>query len=88
MLEDATYMRVRTMQLGYTIPRNITNKIKLTKLRVYVQGQNLITVTNKEFSALDPGIGLSGSDLGLGVLLNFNPTPKQIISVLTSDFNL
>ena len=86
MLEDATYMRVRTMQLGYTIPRNITNKIKLTKLRVYVQGQNLITVTNKEFSALDPGIGLSGSDLGMGVLLNFNPTPKQIIFGLNVGF--
>ncbi|MBN2480579.1 MAG: TonB-dependent receptor [Bacteroidales bacterium] len=79
LLEDATYLRVRTMQLGYTLPRNLISKIRLNTLRVYIQGQNLITVTNKEFSALDPGVSLTGSDLGMGVLLNFNPTPKQII---------
>ncbi len=86
MLEDATYLRVRTLQLGYTVPREITNRLKLTKLRVYIQGQNLLTVTNKEFSALDPGVSLQGSDLGMGVLLNFNPTPKQIIFGLNVGF--
>ena len=86
MLEDATYLRVRTLQLGYTVPREITNRLKLSKLRVYIQGQNLLTVTNKEFSALDPGVSLQGSDLGMGVLLNFNPTPKQIIFGLNVGF--
>jgi len=77
-LEDASYVRVRTMQLGYSIPKNLLNTINVDRLRIYVQAQNLITWT--KFTGLDPGLSLSGgSDTSMGVVNNYNPTPKQII---------
>jgi hypothetical protein len=77
-VEDATYVRLRTLQLGYTIPAKLANMVKLDKVRVYLQGQNLITWT--KFSGLDPGVSISGTtDISMGVINNFNPTPKQLL---------
>ena len=80
-LEDATYLRVKTLQLGYTLPEKIVNAIKMDRVRIYVQAQNLITWSNT--TALDPGLSLSSgaatNDLSMGVVNNYNPTPKQIL---------
>ncbi len=77
-VEDATYLRLKTLQLGYTIPQSVLNRISIQRLRIYVQAQNLLTFT--KFSGLDPDTGLSGgNDLGMGVVNNFTPTPKQVI---------
>jgi hypothetical protein len=52
--------------------------VKLDKVRVYLQGQNLITWT--KFSGLDPGVSISGTtDISMGVINNFNPTPQQLL---------
>ncbi|WP_338877353.1 TonB-dependent receptor (plasmid) [Spirosoma sp. SC4-14] len=42
---DASFLRVRTVTLGYTVPNVVTNKLKLQNVRVYVSGQNLFTFT-------------------------------------------
>lgn len=77
-VEDATYVRMKTLQLGYTVPAKIVSKIKLDRVRLYVQGQNLLTWT--KFSGLDPGISISGTtDISMGVVNNYNPTPRQIL---------
>ncbi len=76
-VEDASYLRFKTLQLGYTFPNIITNKIKLDRLRIYLQAQNLFTITN--YSGLDPDANLSGGDLSMGVVTNLAPTPKQIL---------
>lgn len=79
-VEDASYLRLKTLQLGYTFPRAIVSKLKIDKLRLYVQGQNLFTVTSKEYSGLDPDAGLSGgADLGMGVVNTSTPTPQQVL---------
>ncbi len=44
-LQNAAYLRIKNIQLGYTIPSHITNKIKLSKVRVYVNAENLFTFT-------------------------------------------
>lgn len=76
-VEDATYLRLRTIQLGYTLPVRLINTIGIDRLRIYLQGQNLFTIS--KFSGLDPGISISGSDLSMGVVNNYTPTPKQIL---------
>lgn len=58
-LQNAAYMRVKNVQIGYSIPPEILAKLGLSKLRVYLSGQNLFTVTSLEI--FDPeSIGLEG----------------------------
>jgi len=40
--------------LGYNLPKNISNKLKMETMRLYVSGQNLFAIKSKEFTAKDP----------------------------------
>ncbi|WP_205461995.1 TonB-dependent receptor [Mangrovibacterium lignilyticum] len=51
-LEDASFFRLQNVTLGYTLPKKIIDKWSLSKFRVYVTGQNLITVT--DFQSFSP----------------------------------
>lgn len=53
-LEDGSYLRLQNLALGYTLPQVISKKIHLEKLRVYVSGQNLWTLTN--YSGYNPEV--------------------------------
>lgn len=44
-LQNAAYLRLKNVVLGYTIPSSITEKVKISRLRVFVQGENLLTFT-------------------------------------------
>lgn len=54
-VHDASYFRCKNIQLGYTIPRDITRKFAVDRLKVYVSFDNLFTIT--KFPGLDPEIG-------------------------------
>lgn len=43
---NANYLRLKNLQVGYTFPKPITNKMNIEKLRIYYSGQNLFTITN------------------------------------------
>jgi TonB-dependent starch-binding outer membrane protein SusC len=60
-LEDGDYLRLKLVQLGYTLPKDISNKIGAQKLRFYVTGENLLTFT--KYTGFDPEIG--GSTFGI-----------------------
>jgi TonB-linked SusC/RagA family outer membrane protein len=64
-LENGSYLRMRTLQVGYTIPTDIVQKIKITSLRAYISADNLFTIT--KYSGYNPDIGRSGSILDRGV---------------------
>lgn len=49
---DGSYLRLKNITLGYTLPKTITSKAGIEKLRVYVTGQNLLTLTKNSF--IDP----------------------------------
>ena len=53
-VESASYLRLKSLALGYTIPKAALAKLHIQKLRVYVSGQNLLTFTN--YSGYDPEI--------------------------------
>jgi TonB-dependent starch-binding outer membrane protein SusC len=57
-VEDASYLRLKNLSLGYNIPSNVMSKIGMTKGRIYVSGQNLLTFTN--YSGFDPEISTFG----------------------------
>ena len=61
-LQNAAYMRLKNLQLGYTLPKSLINKIGLQHVRVYVSGENLLTITGLS-DTMDPetaGIGKQG----------------------------
>jgi len=58
-IQDASYLRLKNLQIGYTLPKDLTRKIGIDKLRVYVSGENLLTLTDL-VDVMDPesvGIG-------------------------------
>ena len=53
LLEDASFLRLKNLQLGYSFPADLLKKTRFIRgIRVYAQGQNLLTAT--KFSGLDP----------------------------------
>ena len=62
-VEDGSYMRIKTLTLGYTIPTTVLNRIAAKQLRVYVSAQNLLTLT--KYTGFDPEVGSRGVDLGV-----------------------
>ena len=60
-VEDGSYLRLKNLQVGYTFPRQLTQRLKIQHLRVYFSAQNLFTVT--DYTGADPEIGqLSATD--------------------------
>ncbi|MFN4028147.1 MAG: SusC/RagA family TonB-linked outer membrane protein [Flavobacterium sp.] len=54
-LEDGDYLRFKVVQLGYTLPSTIVNKVGLQKVRLYITAENLLTLT--KYTGYDPEIG-------------------------------
>jgi hypothetical protein len=81
-IEDGSYLRMKNIQLGYTIPESILSKVNIKSLRVYVQAVNLFTIT--KYSGLDPEIG--GSDTAHGVDAGNYPIVKQVLFGLNVNF--
>ena len=53
-VEDGSYLKLRNIQLGYTLPSAITQKMRIDKLRFYVSGQNLFTIHARDYTGVDP----------------------------------
>lgn len=51
-LKNASYLRLKNLTFGYTLPKQITEKVRMSKVRIYFSGDNLITFT--KFKGLDP----------------------------------
>lgn len=54
-IEDGSFLRLQTLRLGYNLPESIMKIIKFDRVKVYVQAQNLLTLTKYEYG--DPDIG-------------------------------
>ena len=61
-IEDGSFLRARTMTIGYNLPSSTLSKIGMDNCRIYVQAQNLFTIT--DYSGIDPEI--SNFDIGDG----------------------
>ena len=63
-LEDGSYLRLKNLQIGYTIPAKTLTDIGLSQVRVYASGTNLLTFT--KYSGLDPEMTVSDNSKGEG----------------------
>lgn len=66
-VEDASYLRLNTLTVGYSLPNTLLKKVGLTNVRVYATGGNLFCLTG--YSGLDPEVNTSSSNGGF-------PTPN------------
>lgn len=81
-LEDGSYLRLRNIQLTYTIPNALVKKLGLSGLQLYVQGQNILTLT--KYTGLDPDINLRTSgndnqDIHMGIDEGAYPVSKSYL---------
>ena len=53
-IEDGSYAKLRTIQLGYNVPKSFTDKLRLERVRVYASAQNLLTIKSGKFTGADP----------------------------------
>ena len=89
-VEDGSYLRAKTIQLAYTLPKSLVNKARLSNARIYIQAQNMFTITN--YTGSDPDLNLisrapfGARDLYIGVDLGGFPNPKQFLAGLSVTF--
>ena len=83
-VEDASFLRLQTVTLGYTLPESLTEKIYLNKVRVYVTGTNLFCLTGysgydpevdtRRATPLTPGVDYSAYPKSIGFVAGVNVT--------------
>jgi TonB-linked SusC/RagA family outer membrane protein len=61
-LENGSYLRLRNVTLGYQLPQTWLNSLKIRSARIFVSGDNLVTIT--KFTGTDPEVSLSDSGIG------------------------
>lgn len=76
-IEDGSFLRLRNVELGYTLPNKLLSKVNFSSARIYVSGQNLFTIT--KYSGLDPDVVGANVNLEPGVD-NGNYPSSRIIS--------
>ncbi|RSK48038.1 TonB-dependent receptor [Hymenobacter rigui] len=77
-LEDGSYLRIKTLTLGYSLPTTVMSRIAAKQVRLYVSAQNLLTLT--KYTGYDPEVGSRGVDLGI------YPQPRVFLAGLNIGF--
>ena len=89
-IEDAGYLKVRTVSLGYDFSKSLLKNIPVEKCRLYLSAQNLFTFT--DYSGFDPEVGYGDYDwqrydnFSTGIDVGFYPSPRTYIVGLNITF--
>ncbi|MEO1010491.1 MAG: TonB-dependent receptor [Bacteroidota bacterium] len=83
-LEDGSYIRLKNLALGYNFQNHVLEKIGLESLRVYISGQNLLTIT--DYTGVDPEVLFSPFGSGLNLGLDYGSFPN--VRSYTMGFNI
>ena len=76
-VEDGSYVRLKNVTLGYSLPSTVIDRLGISKIRAYVSGTNLITLT--KYTGYDPEVSAYNSnDAMIGVDLSNYPTARTI----------
>ena len=81
---DGSYFKIKQIQLGYTLPRNLIKKIGLTNTRFYVSLDDMITFT--KYPGLDPETATTSSSNGMGFDAGTYPVMKKVLLGATITF--
>jgi hypothetical protein len=75
-LEDGSFLRLKSLTLGYTLPSRFSEKLGAQSLRLYVVGSNLLLFT--KYTGLDPESASSSDQNAQGIDLGTPPQPRGI----------
>ena len=82
-IEDASFARLQNVQLGYTLPAAIVEKVNVDNVRFYITAENLFTLT--KYKGFDPAAS-SGAPIGSGIDNGFYPIPTTLTAGLNLKF--
>ena len=88
-VEDASYVRIQNIQVGYTLRESLAQKIALKNCRIYLSGNNLFTFTNYKGydpSAVGGGTDGKGEPIGSGIDKGFYPVAKTFLIGMSLNF--
>ncbi|OOG72664.1 TonB-dependent receptor [Flavobacterium sp. A45] len=71
-VENGDYLKLRVLQLGYTMPKDFLDKVGLDTFRLYVSGQNLFIINAKDFTGVDPESPAFGYPLPMTFTVGLN----------------
>ncbi|MBR5730225.1 MAG: TonB-dependent receptor [Prevotella sp.] len=71
-VENGSFAKLRTIQLGYNFPKSIAEKLYMERLRMYVSAQNLLTIKSKNFTGVDPENANFGYPIPLNITFGLN----------------
>lgn len=85
-VKDGSFLKLKTLSLGYSLPSTLIDKLKMSKFRIYVTGQNLWFST--KYDGTDPEIGESGANnsLDMGIDRGFYPQARTVLIGLQAKF--
>jgi hypothetical protein len=84
VVEDGSYLRLKTISLGYNFPARIFQKAQFKSLRIYASAQNIATWTN--YSGPDPEVSVRNSTLTPGFDFSAYPRASTLIFGLNLSF--
>ena len=73
-IEDGSYVRLRNVTLAYNLPKNLVSKVKLSNVRIFFTGQNLLTFT--KYSGWDPEVNADDVVTNIALGYDFYTTPQ------------
>jgi len=84
-VEDASFLRLSTLTLGYTLPENLTKRVGINSLRFYVTAYNVFCITN--YSGFDPEVSaIRKTNLTPGVDYSAYPKSRQFVIGMNLNF--
>lgn len=84
-IEDGSFARLSNLTLGYSLPKEVIEKLNLSLLRLYVNANNIWTITN--YTGLDPSTSVFGNnEYGAGIDYSAYPTAKSFVLGVSLEF--
>lgn len=75
-VEDGSYLRLKNLQIGYNLPNSLLSKVGARRVRLYLSGRNLFTLTG--YSGFDPELGkVNNNNLNYGIDMGNYPVPRS-----------
>ena len=86
IIQDASYIALRNVNIGYKIPGNILDRVGVTSARVYVSGQNLIYMKSADYTGFNPESIDNTSPINYGYQRGGSPIPRKFLIGINVEF--